>query len=143
MDATTSQTSEEARLYSAAQIGMATFLGAPIAGALLMRKNFLTLGHASAARQTLMTGFFVTGLLFLVAFWLPETFPNQILPLASVLSMNAWYKAVQGNAFKTHVEAKGATGSWGIAVGIGFLSLLIISSVLFGLIMILPDSLFE
>ncbi len=143
MDLETPHPADGHPLFSVAQVGLATFLGTPIAGAWLMRKNFLVLGQASAATRTLLIGFFATGLLFFVAFWLPESFPSQVLPLVSILSMNVWYNLSQGEAFKTHAEAHGATASWGIAAGIGFLCLVAICSLLFGAAMMVPVHWFE
>ena len=70
------------KLFSAGQITLATFLGAPIAGCLLLARNYRELGNGAAAWQSLVAGIVSTILLFLIAFWLPENFPNMVLPIA-------------------------------------------------------------
>jgi hypothetical protein len=109
---------KEIKLFSKAQVSLSTFLGAPIAGALLMRMNYKALGHTKAAKQSLSVGIAGTAMLLVVAFFLPDNFPNLVLPIASLFAVQQWYKQGQEQTFKTHVANGGQKGSWGTAIGI-------------------------
>ena len=130
-------------LFSKAQVSLATFLGAPIAGALLMRMNYKALGHAKAAQQSLIVGTVGTAFLLVLAFFLPDNFPNLVLPIASIFAVRQWYKQAQEATFKTHVANGGQKGSWGTAIGLSFLFLVLILAIVFGAVMVLPESLVE
>ena len=128
---------------SKAQVSLATFFGAPIAGALLMCMNYKALGHAKAAQQSLTVGIVGTTILLVVGFFLPDNFPNLVLPIASLFAVQQWYKQGQEEIFKTHVANGGQKGSWGTTIGISLLCLVLILAVIFGIVMVLPESMIE
>ena len=64
-DGSTSSTAQ-AKVYTAQQVGLATFLGGPIAGCLLLASNYATLGRQSARIQAIGWGVVGTALAFAV-----------------------------------------------------------------------------
>ena len=134
---------QDIKLFSKAQVSLATFLGAPIAGALLMRLNYKALGHAKAAQQSLTVGIVGTAILLVVAFLLPEDFPTFILPLAALFAVQHWYRKTQEETFKTHVANGGRKGSWGTTMGLSLLLMVVIFTVIFGVVMLLPEGMIE
>ncbi len=131
------------KLFSKAQVSLATFLGAPIAGAILIGKNHKASGHPKAARQSCTVGIVGTAILLIVAFFLPDNFPNVVLPIASLIAVRQWYIQVQEATFKTHIAEGGEKGSWGLTVGIGLLFLVLIMALIFGVVMVLPENVID
>jgi hypothetical protein len=69
------------RLYTPLQVRLGSFLGGPIAAAYFLRENFRVLAKMPEARPTVVWGAaFVAGLMVLLPF-LPERFPNYLIPL--------------------------------------------------------------
>ena len=70
------------KLYTPTQIRLGSFLGGPIAAVYFLRENFRVLGRLPEVRTTLVSGTTVViGLVALLPF-LPDHFPNYIVPLA-------------------------------------------------------------
>ncbi|TVQ13910.1 MAG: hypothetical protein EA361_09050 [Bacteroidetes bacterium] len=128
--------SEYVKFYSLESISLATFLGGPIAAAILMRRNFLNVNEDKKALNTLFIGILSTLLLFVGIFSLPESFwdkiPNFILPgiYTGIIFMIA--ERTQGQMIKEHKESKGSFFSAWKATGIGLLFTLIMLVGIFG-----------
>ena len=118
-------TSAQARLYTAQQIGIAAFLGGPIAGCLLLASNYAALGRASRRVQAIVWGFVSTVLVILVGLALPKNFPNSILPVAYTSALYQYAKTMQGPDFQARLAAAGRQSTWK-AVGIGVASLVVL-----------------
>ena len=73
---------EKAPVYSPTQISWGSFLGGPAAAVYFLWKNFLTLGNEAAARNTLLWGSVFCGALVVILPFVPEKFPNFLLPVA-------------------------------------------------------------
>ncbi|MFT7158343.1 MAG: hypothetical protein ACI8Q1_003374 [Parvicella sp.] len=75
---------KDLRFYSQTAIGMATFIGGPIAAGYLIRENYLSLDQPDKGKKSLIIGIISTVLLFTGIFIIPESImdkvPNQILP---------------------------------------------------------------
>ena len=117
------------RLYSVAQIIVATFVGAPIAGCLLLAHNFRALGQAKAAWHSLIWGVASTSILFVGAVWLPENFPNAALPAGYYFAMRQVAIHFQGTSISNHLFAGGKKCSWAATVGTGVACLVLIFGV--------------
>lgn len=128
------------KLYSPGHIAWATFLGAPIAGCVLLALNYRRFGKSTSANLALVTGFIGTGLLLVIAFFLPDNFPNSILPAAYTFGMYQCVKSLQGKAYEHHVANGGIKASAWAATGIGILSLLCIFAALVAVILVAPDN---
>ncbi len=121
-----------ARLFSAGQIVLATFLGAPLAGCLLLAGNYLKLGNRTYAWVSVLWGAVSTAAVILLAFSLPENFPNYPIPVASCIAMRVLSNYLQGSAIASHFAAGGRKGSWVAAVAAGLLCLALIVVVTLG-----------
>lgn len=73
------------RLYSPTQAGIAAFLGGPLAGAYVIRKNFLALDDADNAKNFGRAGLILTVLLVLIIPFLPEKMPNAAIGIVWVV----------------------------------------------------------
>ena len=129
-------------LYSPGQIAWATFLGAPIAGCVLMAFNYRRFGNSTAANVALFAGLIGTGLLLAIAFVLPESFPNSVLPAAYTFGMYQCVKSLQGNACQYRLANGGIKGSGWAATGIGILCLVFMLVALFAVVLVAPDEWF-
>jgi hypothetical protein len=121
----------DGRLYSAGQIGLATFLGAPIAGCLLLARNYELLENKKAAWQLLGVGIGATIVLLIIAFLLPENTRGTGLSLGSCIGMYFTAKHLQGDTVERHLKAGGRKGSWGLTVALGLICAVIIIGLLF------------
>ena len=133
------QKSEPAATSLKLSIRVATFLGAPIAGTLLLAANFRKLNQTGTADKTVFLGAISTIAVMVVAFLLPEGFPNYILPLAYTGIMSWIVKEIHSAGYDKHIRQGGAKGSnWRVA-GIGFACLVGIFVVIFILLMLIPS----
>lgn len=69
-------------IYSPKQVSAGSFLGGPIAAVYFLRRNFQALGNPDAARRTLWWGIVFNIAVAAVIPFLPDRFPNYVLPLA-------------------------------------------------------------
>jgi hypothetical protein len=114
------------QLYSPGQVTLATLLGTPVAGAILMASNYRGLGDPKQARSILIGGAIFTAALIILAFVLPEDFPGVSLAVPSVVAMHVVAKKVQGPAYDEHLRKGGEKASGWQAAGIGVLCLVVV-----------------
>src|SRR5258705_9469526 len=124
----------KSKLFSVTQITLAAFLGSPIAGCLLLARNYRELGKGGAAWQAFLAGTASSVLVFLLGFCLPENFPNMALPFAYCFGLRQLAKYLQGGAISNHFMTGGRKGSWVTTIAVGLGCLVVISVLLFGLI---------
>ena len=115
----TSTQLSDGKLFSNAQITVATFLGAPLAGCLLLARNHQVLGKGAAAWQPLVIGIVTTTLLVILGLLLPENVPGPGLSIGSCIGMYYYAKQWEGGAIEAHLKAGAPQGSWAAAVFIG------------------------
>jgi hypothetical protein len=130
------------KLYLPGQIAWATFLGAPIAGCVLLAYNYRRLGDSMAATLAWISGVIGTILILVLSFFLPERFPNFALPAAYTFGMYQCAKALQGKAYEDWLAKGGVKGSTWVATGIGLLCLILILVALFAVILVAPEEWF-
>ncbi|KXS53062.1 MAG: hypothetical protein AWU57_2555 [Marinobacter sp. T13-3] len=115
---------DEKKLLSPAQIAGGAFWGGPLATVYYLRKNYLALGKDDYAQKTLAYGvLFVIALLALLPF-IPESFPNLVIPLGYCVA--ARQIAISTQMEKAQIEeTEGYTfeSNWKI-FGVGALTLL-------------------
>ncbi len=111
-------------LYTSRHVALATFLGTPLGGAVLLALNEHRIGRTKAAATTLMAGVVATGFLLTLGMILPENIPTFPISLGSLFIMSAIAKARQRTFVEQHVAAGGKRGSAWAAAGIGILALL-------------------
>ena len=125
-------------LYSPKQVAIASFIGSPVAACWFFAKNYRQLGNPQKATQCLVWGIVGTVVVLFVAFQLPDRFPNQIIPLAYSFGLLQASKRVHGSLVEQHLSAGGKLGSWGVVIGVSFLFLLLVVSLVFGILLLLP-----
>lgn len=118
------QNSEEhkGKVYSAGQVLLASGLGSPIAGAILLGFNYRAVGKPKSGFKAILAGAVATIVLFTVAFFLPEGFPNFVLPAAYCVAMYQFTLHFFG-AETTKRKAEGRQGSWLVAAAVGIVCL--------------------
>jgi len=124
------------KLYSLGQIMLATFLGAPLAGSLLVAQNYRLLHKSNAARRAIAYGLVSTIVLLIVSLFLPERFPNSLLPIIYCIAMRQLVSYLQGEAIVHHFSLGGAKGSWLITIVFGIASLLVLCAFVFAAFML-------
>jgi hypothetical protein len=114
------------KLYDVGAVGVATLLGTPVAGSILMALNYRRLGKTRAAVMTFLAGIGVTVFDIAAFFFLPGAW-RWALPLVGVLTTFYFAIKVQGPLVKQHVSQGGKRGSLLIALGLGAAFYLLIS----------------
>lgn len=72
----------EIKIYSPNQILFGSFWGGPVAVVYFLRNNYISLNNDEYAKKTLIVGsLFILALCGILPF-LPENFPNMVIPLA-------------------------------------------------------------
>ena len=124
-------------LYSIAGIGVATFIGTPLAGAWLLAHNLQLLGQAH--RVAMVWGISVALLLvtLVLAVVLPDEVPALPFAIAQLMAMIMLAKNLQEADLKQHADAGGAFLSNWRAAGIGLLFTIGMAALMFAVLMIL------
>ena len=125
------------RLYSQKQIAVATFLGSPLAGGWFMATNYRELGQEALATQAVWWGIAGAFVMMFIAFLLPDSFPNSVLPIACAVGMHSLAESKLGGPIKEHLAAGGPLFSWWRVVGVSLLCALILIAVIFGALFVL------
>ncbi len=132
------------KLYSQKAIGLATFIGSPLAGAYLIRENYLSLNKPDEAKKSLIIGIISTLILFSGIFLIPESiidkFPNQILPAIYTGLIYLIVEKIHGSILKQHEENKNEFHSKWKAARIGLISLVIIAIGILGITILASES---
>jgi hypothetical protein len=110
------------RLYSRWHVELATFLGSPIAGALLIRANFRRLGNPRAGRHVVLlaaagSAAVIAGAVFLVSSGMPRPALPLFFELSFLSGVYILFERSMQSLLKAHVSAGGRTGPWWRALG--------------------------
>lgn len=124
------------KLYSQRAISIATFLGGPLAAGYLVRENYLELNKPDDAKKAFVYGLLATVAVFGFIFIMPESImekvPNQIIPLIYTAIIYYVVEQTQGEILKLHKELGNEFYSGWKAARVGFVSLLLLITVIFG-----------
>lgn len=126
----------DAALYTSKHVALATFLGTPLGGAVLMALNEHRAGRAVAAVKTLLAGLVGTGFLITIGLVVPDSVPKFPISIGSIVVMSAIARSRQGTFVAQHHAAGGKQGSGWAAAGIGVVSLLVVMVPLVGILML-------
>jgi len=105
------------RCFSPAQAVLATFVGSPVAGAILLAINYRRWNDQRRARNAILLGLFTTGVLA-VASWFIPGFARMGLSIAVLAGVFKVADATQGAAYVQHLRAGGRKASTWAALGI-------------------------
>ena len=86
---------EPRRIFSPNLIAVATVLGGPLAGCILLARNSKMFGDLKGQRQILFSGLACTLLLFILGMTLPPWFPVILLYIASCAAIYEFARRVQ------------------------------------------------
>lgn len=134
---------KELKFYSQKSIGIATFIGGPLAAGYLIRENYLSLGKPDEGKKSLIIGIISTILLFSGIFMIPESIiekvPNQILPAIYTGIIYLIVEKIHGSILNQHKENENEFYSGWKAAGIGFISLVILLIGILSYVFLSPD----
>jgi len=122
----TSGDSRGVKVYVPNHVGLAAFLGSPLAGAWILGANYAALGRPAERTKALVVGFIATVALLVLSLALPENIPNSILPIAYTFALREYAKRVQGKDVERVLAGGGAKHSGWRAAGIGLLCLAVL-----------------
>ena len=131
------------KFYSQKAIGIATFIGGPLAAGYLIRENYLSLNKPDEAKKSLLIGIVSTILLFTGIFIIPESIidkvPNQILPTIYTGIILFIVTKIHGTILYQHKENGNEFYSGWKAAGIGLISASILVIGIFGYFYLSPN----
>ncbi|MFK7749456.1 MAG: hypothetical protein AB8B65_13755 [Kordia sp.] len=134
---------ENCTFYTKRAIGIATFIGGPIAAGYLVSENYKQLQETQKGNNILIISIAVTIALFVLIFSIPENIiakvPNVILPAIYTGIIVVWAEQAFGGIFKQHEENNYPFYSIWRAVAVGIVSLLILVLSIFGFIYFSTD----
>jgi len=125
----TADSTNQKVLYTPRQIYAASFLGSPLCAAWFLRKNFLATSNPGLASKTTWRAIVLTTALLVVGYFLPERFPNFVLPLLYSFLIYQYALSIFGKPVKDHLDRGGTKGSWWEVLGVSIVSLIAIFAV--------------
>jgi uncharacterized membrane protein AbrB (regulator of aidB expression) len=120
-------------LYSARQISVASFIGSPLAAAMIAASNFRKLGQPTQARNLVLWGVIGTIVVMAIAFVLPDRIPQVFFPLAYSLGIRAAAAKSFDSIVKEQKDAGSKMGSWWPVIGNSIFWMLIVLAALVGI----------
>jgi hypothetical protein len=120
------------KLFSVGAVTLATLIGSPLAGAVLMAINYRRLDRKRTANACVVWGIVGTAALFGLAFILPARIPTPIVAVVPIVVMNSIAKFLQGEDLQRHERRRGQRASLWAAAGIGVASLALVLCLLLG-----------
>jgi hypothetical protein len=127
------------KAYSPGQVAGAAFLGLPIAGSILLASNFVLFGAPDRKWQSIRGGSLATVAVIALAFFLPEGFPDGVLPAVYTVALLQFAKSTQASDFEAYVASGGLKHSNWRVFGIGLFWMLIVLTFLFVSLFFLPE----
>lgn len=133
------QVPPEHRLYTPQHVGLATFLGTPLAGAYLLARNYWSLGKSSSGWNSLGLGVLGTILILAVAALIPSRAPTTGITIGLVFGMMQAAKGLQQKEIDAHVARQGRLHSGWRAAGVGLLGCAVVIVGIFAWVMVGPE----
>ena len=106
------------KVYSLNQMAVATFLGSPLAGCWLMRKNYGVFRDERGGRQALLWGVLSSLAIIGLSIVLPDKVPNSGLPVLYTLAFRYIASGLQGPRLEDEQAAGPRKHSWWRVIGI-------------------------
>jgi len=113
-------------LHDPLTVGIATFLGSPLAGVGIIALNYKRLGEKRKAWLTILIGVMATAVLLTIAMLLPEGPWATGLGIGALMATVKTARALQGPALEDHTQRGGRIGSRWMAAGMGLLGILVV-----------------
>jgi hypothetical protein len=127
----------QGKLYRDRNLWIATFLGGPLAAGYIIAENFKALSEPSNASKTWIYSTLISLVVLVMAFYIPASvpFPNQIIPIISIVISHLILTNLQGSKIKKHIEAGGQLYSGWRSVAIGLIFLVITIVIILGVLL--------
>jgi hypothetical protein len=127
---------DKIKIYTIGWIIFSTCIGGPLAGCYLISENFKNFGNKDLARKILIIGIISTILLFgSIAYLIVENimveFPNSLIPVIYTTIIYVYLKIYQEKSIVKHIEKGGLKYSGWKSTGIGIMSFIVTSFILF------------
>ena len=110
-------------LFNPNLVGLATFLGSALGGAVILAINDHRLGRRHAAVVTVILGALASAITVGIGFAMPEGIPSAPIGIVPILIMRVIAQKRQGALVSAHIAAGGKQGSGWAVAGIGLASL--------------------
>ena len=108
------------KLYTERQVQLASFLGTPVAGGILMARNAERSGQEGGRKKYIAISVVATAGLLTLALILPKRpTGNFLLPLMAACAMQWWYQRARGGLIGKFPEVE--RESWWAVVGLSLL----------------------
>jgi hypothetical protein len=124
-------------LFSTQAVGIATFLGSPLAGCVILAINYHRLGRTGCALVAMLCGGLVTAALIGFGFALSDQTPGFLLAFLPLVLMMKLARSLQGEIIDRHLLVGGKVVSLGYAALIGLVTLLAVFCVVFLIVFIM------
>ncbi len=139
MNSTSTQNDQKIqKMYSLSAIGLATFLGAPLGGSILIRENYRALNEERKGDVALAFGVLTTIFIFLFIIIIPnhiiDFIPSQLIPAIYTGLTSLWVHYYQGDKLNEYEQSGYKFITKWKAFGLGIISALIIVTFLLGFI---------
>ncbi len=113
-------------LFDSLSVALATFLGTPIAGTILMAVNYRRLQEGGKAAAAVAIGVVATILAIVFGNIIPGAF-STIIAVGLLLTIRSCAQSLQGPAVTQHVSQGGTLGSRWAAAGVGIAVLAVLA----------------
>lgn len=138
---------KDLKFYSQKSIGLATFLGGPMAAGYLIKENYKALNQAEKGKTALIISIIATVVLFGTIFMIPEPImdkiPRMIIPAVYTGIIYLIVDKIHGAILNKHQENENAFYSGWKAAGIGLISLIVLLAVIFASVFLLPNEVYD
>ena len=118
------------RFHSLTAVGLAAYLGGPLAAGILIRRNFISMGEPGRGSWALWLSLLATVAIFGGLSLVPEQImakvPNAVIPAVYTAVIFALAEKWQGAVLRKHKENKARFYSRWRAAGVGLISLVLI-----------------
>jgi len=128
---------DKIKIYSPRQVLAGSFVGGPIAAVFMLWKNFQALQNRPGATQAIIWGVIFLVAVLLILPYLPDKFPNYVIPAAysgaAFAIANQYQMPKQAILDSQHYTFQSNWNVFGIAVGFIVLFIVVIVAWLFAL----------
>ncbi|WP_405572055.1 hypothetical protein [Winogradskyella sp. Asnod2-B02-A] len=140
-------TTKDLKFYSQKSIGLATFIGGPLAAGYLIKENYKALNQGEKGRTALIISIIATLIVFGSLYMIPESImskiPNMIIPAIYTGIIYLIVDKIHGTILNNHDLNNYPFYSGWRAAGIGVISLIILVAIIFATIFLIPDEVYD
>ena len=140
-------TTKDLKLYSQKSIGLASFIGGPLAAGYLIKENYKALNQGEKGKKALIISIIATVAIFGTIFLIPESVmdqvPNMVIPAIYTGIIYLIVDKIHGTILNNHDLNNYPFYSGWRAAGIGLISLVILIAIIFASIFLISDEIYD